>query len=141
RGLLGFPLGVACFWVHRRLRHVQPGGALLSLAECALLGALMWLMCLPGKTASWIPATQVLFAAMVLVFARDGGIASRALQWRPLVRLGELSFALYMVHLFFIILPNRFLPLLFAATGHAEWVRPGRHTFGLESVAPPDWLA
>jgi hypothetical protein len=55
------------------------------------------------------------------------------------VLLGQLSFALYMVHLFFVILPNRFLPRLFAASGQADWVAPGRHTFGLESIDPPHW--
>jgi peptidoglycan/LPS O-acetylase OafA/YrhL len=141
RGLLGFPLGVACFWLHQRLRTVEPGPELLSFAELALLGGLVWMLGLYGKSASWIPGADLLFAAMVLVFARDGGIASRALAWRPLVGLGQLSFAIYMVHLFFVILPNRFLPRLFEASGHADWVRPGRHTFGLESIAPPEWLA
>jgi peptidoglycan/LPS O-acetylase OafA/YrhL len=141
RGLLGFPLGVACFWLHQRLRHVEPGKAMLSLGECALLAALVWLLSAWGKTASWIPGTDLLFAALVLVFARDGGVASRALQWPPLVMLGQLSFAVYMVHLFFVILPNRFLPRLFEATGNADWIRPGRHTFGLLSVDPPEWLA
>lgn len=141
RGLLGFPIGVACFWVHQRLRTVEPGAIVLSLGEAALLGALVWLLCLWGKSASWIPGTDLLFAAMVLVFARDGGVVSRALAWRPLVALGQLSFAIYMVHLFFVILPNRFLPRLFAAMGHAEWIRPGRNTFGLLSVDPPAWIA
>ena len=36
---------------------------------------------------------------------------------------------------------NWFLPRLFAATGHADWVRVGRHTFGYESVDPPAWIA
>ena len=137
RGLLGFPLGVACYWVHQRVVRVQPGTVLLSVAECTLLQGLVWLLWMPGKSATWIPGMAVLYAAMVLVFARDGGIASRAMQWRPLVVLGQLSFALYMVHLFFVIVPNRFLPRLFTAIGHADWVRPGRHTFGYESVDPP----
>jgi hypothetical protein len=46
-----------------------------------------------------------------------------------------------MVHLFFVIVPNRFLPRLFAASGHADWIRPGRHTFGLLSVDPPQGAA
>jgi peptidoglycan/LPS O-acetylase OafA/YrhL len=141
RGLLGFPLGVACYAIHQRVRGIQPGAVLLSVAECALLAALVSLLWVPGKTAAWLPATDVLFAAMVLVFARDGGIASRVLQARPLVMLGRLSFALYMVHLFFVIVPNRFLPGLFAAMGHADWIRPGRHTFGLLSVNPPPLIA
>ncbi|MEO6042131.1 MAG: acyltransferase [Croceibacterium sp.] len=141
RGLLGFPLGVACFWLHRRFRGVEPGKGWLSVAECALLAGLAGWMWLPSQGGAAIPVTDLLYAAIVLVFARDGGLASRALQVRPLVALGQLSFALYMVHLYFIILPNRFLPGLFAALGHAEWVAPGRHTFGLESVAPPPLIA
>ena len=141
RGLLAFPVGVACYWLHLRWRQFDPGVAAMSLAEGALLVALVWILALPGKTNAWLIGFDVLFAAMVLVFARDRGLVSRALQWRPLVWLGQLSFALYMVHLFFIILPNRFLPRLFAATGHADWIQPGRHTFGLESVAPPPLIA
>jgi peptidoglycan/LPS O-acetylase OafA/YrhL len=141
RGLLGFPMGVACYWLHQRLRQVEPGAVVLSLAECALLIALVWVLALPGKSNAWLIGLDALFAAMVLVFARDGGIVSRMLRWRPLIALGQLSFALYMVHLFFVILPNRFLPRLFVAIGHADWIRPGRHTFGLESVAPPPLIA
>jgi peptidoglycan/LPS O-acetylase OafA/YrhL len=141
RGLLAFPVGVACYWLHQRLRQVEPGPWVLSLAEGALLIALVWLLAMPGKSNAWLIGFDVLFAAMVLVFARDGGIASRALQWKPLVWLGQLSFALYMVHLFFVIVPNRFLPRLFAAWGHADWVRAGQHTFGYESVDPPAWIA
>ncbi len=141
RGLLGFPLGVACYWLHRRLRAIEPGRAWSSIAEGGLLAALLTFMALPGRTAGSIPLAALLYTALVLVFARDGGIASRALGWRPLVALGQLSFAIYMVHLLFVLLPNRFLPRLFEASGHPEWARPGRHTFGLESVAPPEWLA
>lgn len=141
RGLLGFPIGVACFWLHQRLRGFEPGALVLTLAEVALIVALVWVLGQPGKSNAWLIGFDLLFAAMVLVFARDGGMVSRALAWRPLVWLGQMSFALYMVHLFFIILPNRFLPSLFTAMGHADWVRPGRHTFGYESVAPPEWLA
>src|SRR6478609_4175791 len=137
RGLLSFPVGVGCYWLHQRLRQIEPGSVVLSLAEAALLIALVWVLAMPGKTNAWLIGLDALFAAMVLVFARDGGIASRALQWKPLVWLGQLSFALYMVHLFFVILPNRFLPRLFAATGHAGWIAPGVHKFGLESIHPP----
>jgi peptidoglycan/LPS O-acetylase OafA/YrhL len=141
RGLLGFPIGVACCWLHQRLRQFEPATFLLTVAEGALVMALIWILAAPGKSNAWLIGFDLLFAAMVLVFARDRGLVSRALQWRPLVWLGQLSFALYMVHLFFIILPNRFLPRLFAATGHADWVRAGSHTFGFESVAPPAYLA
>jgi peptidoglycan/LPS O-acetylase OafA/YrhL len=141
RGLLGFPLGIFAYAIHRRVRAFDPGPIVLSLAELALLGFFAWIMWLPGKTAGWIPGMDLLFTAMVLVFARDGGIASRVLQLRWLVKLGQLSFAIYMVHLYYVILPNRFLPQIFRALGHADWVAPGRHTFGLLSVAPPPAVA
>jgi peptidoglycan/LPS O-acetylase OafA/YrhL len=141
RGLLGFPIGVAAYWLHLRLRTVEPGPALLSLAEGALLVALVWVLGLYGKTAAWIPGVDLLLAAIVLVFARDGGVVSRALQVRPLVLLGQLSFAVYMVHFFFVILGNRFLPPLFVAMGRAEWVNPTPNAPGLLTVDPPAWVA
>jgi len=141
RGLLGFPIGVACYWLHQRLRAVEPDPGVLSLAEGALVVALLLLLGLHGKTAAWIPGIDLLFAAIVLVFARDGGVVSRALQVRPLVTLGQLSFAIYMVHLFFVILPNRFLPQLFVAMGRADWVNPMPNAPGLLVIDPPAWIA
>lgn len=141
RGLLGFPIGVAAYWLHQRLRTVEPGPLVLSLAEGALLVALVWLLGLYGKTAAWIPGVDLLFAAIILVFARDGGVVSRALQVRPLVMLGQLSFAIYMVHLFFVVLPNRFLPQLVAAMGRADWINPAPNAPGLLVIDPPAWIA
>ena len=141
RGLLAFPLGVLAFWLHGRLASVSPGRGLLTLAELALVAAFLWALYQPAPTAARIPALALLYAAMVLVFARDGGLVARALHWRPLVWLGQMSFALYMVHLFWIILPNRLLPKLFAATGHADWIARGGKRFGLLSLDPPPAVA
>lgn len=141
RGMLGFPLGMFACWLYWRMQGWRPGAGLASVLELGLAAVLVWLLWLPGKSASWIPYVDLLYLGMVLVFAWDAGLVSRLLQWRPLVWLGQLSFALYMVHLFFIILPNRLLPRLFAATGHSEWIAPGHHGFGYESVQPPMWLA
>lgn len=38
------------------------------------------------------------FAAIIIAFANGGGWMGRALSWSPFVWLGEISFALYMVH-------------------------------------------
>lgn len=137
RGLLGFPLGMLACWLYWQVGDRRPGTAIASVIEIALIVALIWLLCLPGKTANWIPGAGLLYLAMVLVFAWDGGVVSRALAWRPLVWLGHLSFALYMVHLFFVILPNRLLPMLFEAIGRGEWVAASPARFGLLSVSPP----
>ncbi|QPC99314.1 acyltransferase [Qipengyuania soli] len=141
RGLLAFPLGVLACWLYRRMEGRKPGALLASIMEIALFALLVWLLCLPGKYANWIPCMDMLFLVMVLVFAWDAGIVSRVLQWQPLVTLGTLSFALYMVHLFYVILPNRLLPHMFEATGHPDWIATKPDKFGLLSVAPPPALA
>jgi peptidoglycan/LPS O-acetylase OafA/YrhL len=47
------------------------------------------------------------FAAAIYVFAHQRGWVSRVLQWRPLVLLGEISFATYMIHQIIIKLVER----------------------------------
>jgi peptidoglycan/LPS O-acetylase OafA/YrhL len=39
-----------------------------------------------------------IFAAVIFVFAHSSGLISRGLSWKPMVLLGEISFATYMVH-------------------------------------------
>ena len=46
-----------------------------------------------------------------------------------------------MVHLFWIILPNRFGPRILASLGHADWIAPVSQKFGLLSMAPPPAIA
>ena len=40
----------------------------------------------------------ILFAAVISCFYMDKGLISKALAWRPLVFLGEISFSLYLIH-------------------------------------------
>ena len=51
-------------------------------------------------TAMWLIHSGAFlgFAAVVFVMACGGGAVSRALQWRPLVVLGEISFSMYLLH-------------------------------------------
>jgi peptidoglycan/LPS O-acetylase OafA/YrhL len=113
----------------------------LTLAEVALVGAVIWLLYLPGKDGSSVILAAPLFAIVVLVFARDRGLLARALHARAFRWLGQLSFALFMVHLFWVILPNRFGPGLFASIGHADWIAPSGQKYGLLSMAPPPAVA
>ena len=48
----------------------------------------------------WTVLGPLLFAATVLIFARDGGYINRALSTRLPVYIGALSYSIYMVHVF-----------------------------------------
>lgn len=141
RGLFDFAIGVLAWLLHQRLAGLQPGATLLTLAELVLVGLVVWLLYLPGKDGSWVVLAAPLYALAVLVFARDRGLLARALHAKPFLWLGQLSFALFMVHLFWVILPNRFGPGILAAVGHADWIAPARLKYGLLSMAPPPAIA
>ncbi len=141
RGLYDFAIGALAWRIHQRLSGVDPGAILLTVLEAVLIGVTVWLLYLPGKDGSWVIPAAPLFAVMVLVFARDRGLIARALHARPFIHLGQLSFALFMVHLFWVILPNRFGPRLVAAMGREEWVAPAGQKYGLLSMSPPPTVA
>lgn len=134
RGVLGFVLGVAAYGVHRRLARIGAGFAGLTLAELATLAGIVVLLSLVPQRHSSVLLVDMLFVVAVLVFARDGGAASRFLQAPWAVWLGRWSFAIYMTHLFAIIALNRGLPILFDAVGRPDLIVPGRPGFGLTSV-------
>lgn len=66
-----------------------------------------WLRPYIGKTSPALfefvrhTLLALLFAAMICFFYLDRGIVSKALSWRPLVLLGEISFSLYLIHQIF----------------------------------------
>lgn len=77
--------------------------------------------------SAWIPYALLhngllapAFAVLVYALARGAGPVSRALSTRPLVRLGEASFALYILH----------VPLL-------AWIARGFRTAGVAQPAQP----
>ena len=141
RGLFDFAIGVLAWRLHQGLAGVRPGAALLTIAEIVLVGLTVWLLYIPGKDGRWGLLAAPLFAARGLVFARDRGLIARALHARPFLWLGQLSFALFMVHLFWVILPNRFGPGILASLGHPDWIGAVNQKFGLYSMAPPPAVA
>lgn len=141
RGLYDFAIGVLAWRLHQRMANFQPAAGLLTIAELVLVGLVIWLLYLPGKDGSWVIIAAPLFALAVLVFARDKGLLARALHAKAFLWLGQLSFALFMVHLFWVILPNRFGPGILASMGHADWIAPARLKYGLLSMAPPPAVA
>ena len=141
RGLFDFAIGALAFLLHQRWRGVEPSVAYLTLGELALIALMLWLLFIPGKDGTWVLLAAPLYAALILVFARDRGLVARALHAKPFLWLGQLSFALFMVHLFWIILPNRFGPRILGALGHADWIAPVNQKYGLLSMAPPPTVA
>lgn len=90
RGLAGFALGTACWFVHRRFA----GGSLL---EVLTLAALFLAIALADSTFD--AALVIVPAALVvLVFAREQGAVSRMLGAAPFEWLGRISYSIYMVH-------------------------------------------
>lgn len=112
-----FFIGMACGKLFLLMRDRIPNSstvaALRSVAIMAVLGAILALMLLP----SWAPLTALppewrsavqqgrwyafytpLFAGLIFLMASGRHFLSRPLEWRPLVILGEASYALYMLH-------------------------------------------
>ncbi|MEO6042130.1 MAG: acyltransferase [Croceibacterium sp.] len=94
RGIGGFGLGMGCWALWGPWARLRIGRALATLLEAfVVLGAAA---IVAGYTA--MLTADLLFAATVLVFAREGGALSRLCRTAPLVWLGTLSYSLYMVH-------------------------------------------
>lgn len=103
RCLYGFALGALTYVGTLVLlpagRPARLGRAGWTMIELIVLAAVLSFVALAGKQAIGIAAPW-LFAVAVVVFSREGGAVSRALRWRPLILLGTLSYAIYMVHIF-----------------------------------------
>ena len=106
-----FALGVAACLAWRRWLRSAPFsvGAWTAMEAIALAGAAVWLLvCVPalvgladGPAFVWLRASGScwIFALLIAALAGGRGRVSQGLAWRPLVALGEASFAFYMVHM------------------------------------------
>src|SRR3954470_1875169 len=96
RCLYGFSAGVLAWHFFRRFRGALPAG---TLAEVGAAAAVLLFVSALGRTA-WAIASPAVFAAAVLIFAAQRGIASRMLASKPFLFLGTVSYSIYMVHFF-----------------------------------------
>lgn len=103
RCLYGFSLGALAYLaagiVFPAERPAKASPAFWTGLEIGTLAVILAFVALAGKTAVGLAAPWI-FAAAVLVFSREGGAVSRLLRLRPLLWLGTLSYAVYMVHIF-----------------------------------------
>jgi peptidoglycan/LPS O-acetylase OafA/YrhL len=96
RCLYGFAAGAAAWHVFRRFQDRIPSG---TAAEAWAVAAVLVFVMGFGRDPLSIAAPAV-FAATLLVFARQGGAVSRILTRRPFLFLGTVSYSIYMTHYF-----------------------------------------
>lgn len=106
RCVFGFALGVACFRLHENEPRSEQPRAWMTIAELAVVAAVVAFVSSAGTSAISFMAPFV-FAAAVLIFARESGWVSRVLRWAPMHRLGMLSYSIYLTHFLFVgLLPS-----------------------------------
>jgi peptidoglycan/LPS O-acetylase OafA/YrhL len=125
RCLCGFSVGVLAWEVFRRWNADVPKG---TRAEAFAAGASLCFVAVAGESAASLLA-PVVFAAVVLVFAREAGALSALLRSRIFLWLGTLSYSIYMVHFF---LAHRMVELLTLAR---ERGFPGAQHLGVDRWA------
>lgn len=97
RCLCGFGVGVVAYRLHERLEGRLPlSFGIATVVEVALIAATAAFMSLASGPITLV--APALFAAGVLLFARQRGGVSVLLTTRPMLFLGAISYSLYMVH-------------------------------------------
>ncbi|MCW2383387.1 peptidoglycan/LPS O-acetylase OafA/YrhL [Sphingobium sp. B2D3B] len=101
RCLFGFAAGVLLWKAPRTWREKPLGRAADEALE---VGAAV--LCLAFVSVAWAGrltlAAPLVFIAVVLVFSRERGWITKALLTTPMLKLGALSYSIYMVHLFIV---------------------------------------
>ena len=99
RCLYGFFVGAVAYAVYERMRPERVGGrAAFGLEAAAIAGALLFVVVAGDNRASLL--APLVFAAVTLAFACQGGACSRALSASGFRRMGQLSYGIYMLHAF-----------------------------------------
>lgn len=97
RALYGFFVGVVVYrlWTMRP----GPGWGWLEAGLIALALVFVWFAVGP-----WTVLATLAFAPVVWVLAGDRGPVAKALTWEPLVKLGDISYGVYLIHMLLIVL-------------------------------------
>ena len=97
RALYGFFLGIVVYrlWSWRP----PPGQGWLEAGLIVAALAFVWIAVGP-----WTVLASLVFAPVIWVLAGDRGPVARALTWSPLVKLGDVSYGVYLIHMLLITL-------------------------------------
>jgi peptidoglycan/LPS O-acetylase OafA/YrhL len=103
--LMPFMLGTALGLAVPREAFTRRSGVTLVVAAgvCVVLAAASHVLSATTSPTAWHWLAMALFAALVLFWARCPGAIQSMLRWRPFVWLGEVSFSLYLTHMFVIV--------------------------------------
>ncbi|MCS0501121.1 acyltransferase family protein [Ancylobacter mangrovi] len=106
RCIAGFFAGVGAYHLHERMRgRALPAATVLEIAAVLLAGLFIVAAGMGPDSASPLSvAAPAVFALAILVFARQGGLASRLLTTRPFRALGAWSYSIYLIHMPLLIL-------------------------------------
>lgn len=109
--LLEFVIGIAACEAWMRLRNQErfvPSGTASEILAVALvlfadyqtprLASAVHFLKLPAEATVNIMCVDPFFALLLIIFASGRGAVSKAMSWKPLLVLGEVSFAIYLVH-------------------------------------------
>jgi peptidoglycan/LPS O-acetylase OafA/YrhL len=136
RCLIGFGLGCLAWWIHSRFAR-PAASAPASVAEAGALFACVAAIVSIGPAGWRLLACDVVFVAVVLVFAQDRGRASALLAMAPFQALGRWSYSINMTQMLVITVGTQFLLLLLPWFGRGDLVLPvgeagfGRIDFGV----------
>lgn len=100
RCIFGFFVGLVVYDFHSAIKKGASNFGYLAagFVEIVCVGFLFSFLSLCGEGALSL-AAPLAFAAVVLVFSFEGGFVSKILKARPLMRLGLLSYSVYMTHM------------------------------------------
>jgi peptidoglycan/LPS O-acetylase OafA/YrhL len=110
--LTDFIIGILAAEYWMRTSWKQSGTAKWTMIEAGSIGCMLLVDLLtqpvvsgilknafyPARALLYVSMVDPFFAILICVFAHGRGLISRALHVRPLILLGEWSFALYLVH-------------------------------------------
>lgn len=100
RCVYGFALGALCWSIWQRWGNLLMNRASgWTAIEITTAAAVVIFVTVAGATP-WTLLGPPLFAVALLIFAREGGVVSRALATPVPLLLGTLSYSIYMVHTF-----------------------------------------
>jgi len=98
RCLYGFTVGHLTYLIYRTAK-AAPSKRFGTAIEVGIVALVCGFVIAAGRGPLSL-AAPLLFGVTVLIFAYERGLVSRMLNWPVFVKLGELSYSIYMVHAF-----------------------------------------